>query len=121
MRTRVTGILLTLSLTTAVQAQWESWRGPQQNGVSTETGFVKSWKIDGQNHLWSQPVPGRSTPVVHQGLVFVLTRGSEGVTSHEQLVAFDADTGEIVWRDQFNVFHSSGAQPTGSLKGRGGV
>ena len=106
LRSTLTALAL-LFFVSPAEAQWESWRGPQQNGVSTETGFVERWKIDGENFLWSRPVPGRSTPVVHRGRVFVIARGGEGVTSHERVVAFDADSGETVWEDTFNVFHTT--------------
>jgi outer membrane protein assembly factor BamB len=107
MRIIVTGIVVAVLATTAAQAQWESWRGPQSNGVSTETGFIDSWSVGGENHLWTQPFPGRSTPVVHDGLVFILARGSSGLTSHERVVAFDAETGKVAWSDSFNVFHTT--------------
>ena len=67
-------------------------------GTSSEVGLPSSWSRDGENLIWRQEFIGRSTPVVHNGRVFVTGRAGEGPTRHELLAAFDADTGEPLWQ-----------------------
>jgi len=31
---------------------WPAWRGPQQDGVSTEIDLVSSWSTGGENMIW---------------------------------------------------------------------
>ena len=45
--------LLPLLLALPVPAEdWPQWRGPKRNGVSEETGLVKSWTSNGPPILW---------------------------------------------------------------------
>ena len=34
---------------------WPQWRGPNRDGISKETGILKSWPEDGPKILWSAP------------------------------------------------------------------
>ena len=84
---------------------WPSWRGPEQTGVSRETGLVDSWSPEGENLLWKAPVGGRSTPIVLNGRVYVITLGGkEKLHRHERVICLDAETGELIWEHGFNVF-----------------
>ena len=33
-------------------ADWPQWRGPQRNGVSSETGLLKEWPKEGPRLVW---------------------------------------------------------------------
>jgi len=33
-------------------ADWPQWRGPNRDGVCSETGLLKSWPADGPKLLW---------------------------------------------------------------------
>ena len=84
---------------------WPSWRGSEQNGASREIGLVDSWSAEGENLLWKAPVGGRSTPIVMNGRVCIITLGGEDKLHwHERVVCLDAETGEIIWEHGFNVF-----------------
>ena len=49
------------ALSTGVGADWASWRGPDHNGISRETGLVESWDPEsGTNVLWESPIGGRA-------------------------------------------------------------
>jgi outer membrane protein assembly factor BamB len=37
----------------AIAADWPQWRGPTRDGLSTETGLLKSWPSSGPKVLWS--------------------------------------------------------------------
>ena len=73
---------------------WPNWRGPNQDGVSTDTGLVDSWASGGPKKLWEQELGGGySSMVVSQGrLVTLSKRGTE-----ETIECFDAWNGEPLW------------------------
>lgn len=87
-----------------VASDWPSWRGPNQNGASSETGLVSNWSVNGENLLWKADFIGRSTPVVMNGRVYVIGRAGEGLTRQEVVACFDANTGKQLWEHRFNVF-----------------
>ena len=39
---------------------WPSWRGPEQNGISRETGLPGEWDFDGENLLWKSTELGHA-------------------------------------------------------------
>ena len=86
---------------------WPAWRGPFQDGTAAETGLVEAWTPGGPGQAWRAAFTGRSTPVVLDGRVFVTGRAGRDVTEQEQVAAFDAATGELLWEDRFNVFHTT--------------
>ena len=51
---------------------WPQWRGPQLNGVSTETGLPLKWTAD-SNVAWKLPLPEWSgaTPIVWGNSIFL--------------------------------------------------
>ncbi len=88
----------------AFAADWPSWRGPHQNGASTETGLVSTWSVNGDNLIWKANFVGRSTPVVMNGRVYVIGRAGEGLSRQEVVACFDANDGKQLWEHRFNVF-----------------
>lgn len=81
-----------LSLTAA---DWPQWRGPQRDGVCTETGLLQQWPEGGPELLWSSTNLGRgySSPII-VGERIVLT-GDVGDELH--LFALDL-AGRLIWR-----------------------
>ena len=49
---------------------WLNWRGPHQNGTSSETGLPD--KVDVKTALWTADFPGASTPVVANGRLYIM-------------------------------------------------
>jgi len=51
---------------------WPQWRGPQLNGISTETGLPLKWTAE-SNIAWKLPLPEWSgaTPIVWGDLIFL--------------------------------------------------
>src|SRR4051812_23351552 len=37
---------------------WPNWRGPRFDGISRETGLVKSWPADGPKLAWKKELTG---------------------------------------------------------------
>lgn len=110
-----TAMVFAMSLFTSVHAQdWAGWRGPHQNGVSDETNLVTNWSFeDRDNVLWTADVGGRATPIVLNGRVYLNCRTHHDITdpeeliyAGEQVICWDAATGDELWRDVFNVFQT---------------
>ena len=73
-RARLAAVLLVaLILTVAVRAEdWPQWRGPNRDGVWSETGILETFPPNGLKILWRAPVGiGFSSPVVADGRVYV--------------------------------------------------
>ena len=99
--------LLSLTAAAATAAPVEGWlhmRGPLQTGVSLEKQLPD--KILTEDALWTADLPGRSTPTVANGRIFVVGHLGEGANLQEGVFCFDADTGEKLWERKFNDFLS---------------
>lgn len=112
---RVGGLLLLLAAAPLVAAEskdpldWPQWRGPEQNGISRETGLIDSFDPEtGENVLWKNEKLGTiSTPIIMNGKLYVLCRSEPGTTREgEKVVCADAATGKILWENVFNVYLS---------------
>ncbi len=91
---------------------WPNWRGPEQNGISRETGLIGSWDPDAPgsegNVLWKNAeLGGISTPIVMRGKLYTLVRSDPGTSKEgEKVVCVDAATGKKIWENKNNVFLS---------------
>ena len=75
--------------------EWTQWRGPNRDGISHETGFLKSWPEDGPNVLWRVPIgDGFSAIAISQGRIYTMSAESDG----EFVICLDASNGEEIWR-----------------------
>jgi len=90
----------------ATGSAWATWRGPHQDGVSSETGLPGRWEIDGENHRWSRPIGGRGTPVIAGGRIYVFAHEGDGIDRQELLVCLDEATGRRRWTRRFSDFLS---------------
>jgi outer membrane protein assembly factor BamB len=87
-------------------ADWPEWRGPARTGVSTETGLPSAWSPAGENLAWKAPYGGRSSPVVFGDRLYLQNTSGAGATMQERLMAFNADTGKLLWEHKYNLFTS---------------
>jgi outer membrane protein assembly factor BamB len=86
---------------------WSFWRGPEQTGVSRDTGLPDKFNAaTGDNVVWKAAFGGRTTPIVQKGHVYLINRVGEGVTQQERVMAVDEKTGKVAWEHKFLVFHS---------------
>jgi outer membrane protein assembly factor BamB len=90
---------------------WPTWRGPQQNCVSTETGLVEKWDPNGgpgSNLLWKRKeFAGRCTPIVLRGKLYTIIHDRPDTPDEgEKVICADAATGDIVWEHPMNVYLS---------------
>lgn len=76
----VVAALVPLRSQAAPKSNWSAWRGPEGNGVSTETNVPMEWSGT-KNVKWKTPILGRghSSPIVWDNRIF-LTTDVEGDT-----------------------------------------
>jgi outer membrane protein assembly factor BamB len=74
---------------------WPQWRGVNRDGISPETGLLKSWPAEGPKLLWKAQglSEGFSAAAVVKGRVY--TQGQRG--EKEYVMALDDATGKKVW------------------------
>lgn len=85
---------------------WLNWRGPEQNGVSRETGLKEFWRQPDPKPLWELPLSSRGAPVLANGRLYVLGYQGAGADLQEVLLCANAETGQKVWEVRFNDFLS---------------
>src|SRR3954454_15767188 len=92
-------VLLLVLVTVSTAADWPQWLGPKRNGGTTEK--VLPWK-DKPEVVWRAPVGnGYSSPVVAGGRGFIHARGADKAKGEEEVVALDAATGKVLWKDTY--------------------
>jgi len=92
--------LLVLALAPNTQASaWPQWRGPNRDGISPETGLLKTWPEAGPKLLWQADNigSGYSTPAVVGDRLYVLS--NEGL-DNEFVLALSVGSGEKLWSTQ---------------------
>jgi outer membrane protein assembly factor BamB len=98
---RISFVILTANLIACVgacwAAEWPQYRGPNQDGISSERLNV-SWGPDGPPTLWKAPMnSGFSSFAVSGGKAFTQVVRSKETESREVCVALDAATGKELW------------------------
>jgi outer membrane protein assembly factor BamB len=77
---------------------WPCWRGPNHDGISRETGFLKEWPKDGPRRLWKADLSGGfSSFVVASGRVFTQTKEK----NEEVILCLDVARGKELWRHRY--------------------
>jgi outer membrane protein assembly factor BamB len=90
-------LLITLCASAARADDWPQWLGPKRDGTTAEK--VAPWK-EAPKVAWRKPVEKAfSCPVVADGRVFI--HSSVKDKDAEEVIAFDAVSGEVKWRDSY--------------------
>jgi len=103
----------------ASAADWPNWRGPNHNGISSETGWVTTWPKEGPKVLWKASIgTGFSSMAVSSGRVYAMGN----INGNDILYCFDADTGKEIWRQSylcplFPESHEGGPAATPTVAG----
>jgi outer membrane protein assembly factor BamB len=84
---------------------WVRWRGPDLNGISSETGWLAKWPDDGPKRLWKAKVgTGFSSVSVANGKVYTLGNSGRGKGEEKDTVfCFDAATGKAIWSHAYEA------------------
>jgi outer membrane protein assembly factor BamB len=79
-------------------SDWPNWRGPHYDGISRETGLLKTWPADGPKVLWQSAVTGGySSVAVSHGRLFTQTQEK----GEEVILCLDAATGNKLWEFRY--------------------
>lgn len=103
-------LILTLAVSATVANDWPSWRGPNRDDLSTETGLLKSWPEGGPKKLWTSSDAG----IGYSGMSVVgevlYTMGADSGTADGQefLIAINTSTGEKIWQVPVGKFLENG-------------
>jgi len=104
--------------TNALAGDWIHWRGPEETGLSRDTGLPSEWEPfqpGRDNLIWKAPVGYRSTPIIMGGKMYVIAAmgevphpqsEAEKLVTGERIVCMDIKDGKVLWERHFNVFLS---------------
>ncbi len=110
MKRIVGGLLLSTTLLgapawAAPVTGWLSWRGPDQTGVTRETGLPTRIQ-SAEDALWVADWGGGSTATLANGHLYIMGFQGTGADLQEGLACLDPETGKILWTRAFNDFLS---------------
>ncbi|MBI5093456.1 MAG: PQQ-like beta-propeller repeat protein [Candidatus Hydrogenedentes bacterium] len=97
-------LVTTHAFNAMAQADWPSFRGPDHDGKSPDTGLLKEWPAEGPKLLWRAPDIGKGYSSVSIGGGAIFITGDVG----DKLVIFALDMdGKLKWKKD--------AAPAGAL------
>lgn len=77
---------------------WPAFRGPNRNGITTESDWTASWPAEGPRRLWTAEVGlGYSAVSVDDGRAYTLGNRD----GQETVYCFDAATGREYWKHTY--------------------
>jgi outer membrane protein assembly factor BamB len=98
------GFFLGHSNLRAAPTGWFNWRGPNQNGTSSEKNLPVD--LDASHPLWTADFPGQSTAVACNGRIYIMGYLGQGPDLSEGVACFDANTGQKLWQKLYLDFLS---------------
>ena len=99
----VLGLLLVAA--GAAATGWPQWRGPNRDGVWTESGILTTFPAAGLVPKWKVPVGfGYSSPIIANGKLYLSDLVVEKRTVHERVLCFNARSGKRVWVTQHDAY-----------------
>src|SRR5688572_14248574 len=92
-----------LGAQTAANGHWPQWRGPQRDGVSTDTGLLAAWPAGGPPKVLTATGLGAgfSSVAIAQGRIF--TMGDQ--TDAQYVIALDQAKGQRLWATRVGGRH----------------
>jgi outer membrane protein assembly factor BamB len=110
-----------------IAGDWPNWRGPDYNGISSETGWSSNWPKEGPKVLWKGSLgTGFSCIAVSNGRVYAMgNTGSKDLDEKEHkdvVFCFDEKTGKELWRHQYSCplnpkYYEGGPSATPTVEG----
>jgi outer membrane protein assembly factor BamB len=89
---------------TLFASDWPQWRGPDRDGVWTETGILESFPSNGLSPKWIAPVGfGYSSPIVEKDRVYVSDLIVEKRAVQERVLCLNGRSGKRIWLTQVDV------------------
>ncbi|MBN2316044.1 MAG: PQQ-binding-like beta-propeller repeat protein [Sedimentisphaerales bacterium] len=115
-------VIVTVSVSfcsTVEAADWPNYRGPNYDGISSESGLSTNWPAGGPKKLWGLSIgAGFATMSVSNGRVYAMGN----IDDHDILYCLDADTGKEIWKTSYpcpllNKNHEGGPCATPTVEG----
>ena len=92
---KIMAVMVALSVSSAVAADWPWIYGPKRDNTSDQKGVLRTWPKEGPKVLWTAPVGvGFGGPAVSGGNVYLLDRDEK---IGDTLRVFDLATGKEIW------------------------
>lgn len=91
---------------------WPSWRGPEANGHTPETGLPRRWTKD--SVTWKTPLKGsgHSSPTIWGQRIFLTTALKDG--RQRMVLCLDRNDGTVLWE---RIAWSGQPEPTHDMNG----
>ena len=111
-------VMVALSVTTAVAADWPWIYGPKRDNTSDQKGLLRTWPEEGPKVLWTAPVGiGFGGPAVSDGKVYLLDREeASGTRSESSTSPLARNSGRFAY-DAPGAFMFAGSRTTPTLDG----
>src|SRR5262245_2667511 len=92
--------VLVLSIRASGPNDWQQWRGPNRDGVSAETGLLKTWPSDGPKLIWEfdKAGLGYSSFSIVGDTLYTMGSANEQNGNEEFVLAINVATGKETWR-----------------------
>jgi len=109
----VLGLISLVAASGAQADDWPQFRGPNRDGISTETGLLREWPSEGPQELWRRDLgAGYSAVSIVGDTLYTMFSDESG----EYAIALAASDGSELWRhrldDQFTSGHGHGPRAT---------
>jgi outer membrane protein assembly factor BamB len=83
---------------------WPQFRGVNRDGISPETGLLKSWPESGPKEVWRVAIgEGYSAIAIVGDRLYTMYADRDGEEDVEFAAAFDTGTGKEVWRTRIGL------------------
>ena len=103
---------------TTKAADWPQWRGPNRDGVCTETGLLKSWPEEGPKLLWELTGLGKgySSLTIVGGRLYTMGDVLLGSENVQCVLAYDLSTRRRLWAAEVGPIHNDGPRCTPTVE-----
>ncbi len=103
-------LILAIFGTVAKSDDWPSWRGPNRDDISAETGLLQEWPAGGPEKVWTSRDAGLGYSGFSTSNGVLFTMGADGATeeSNEFVIALNAETGEKIWQQNVGNYLDNG-------------
>jgi outer membrane protein assembly factor BamB len=104
---------------TAQAADWPNYRGPNYDGISSETGWSAIWPKTGPKVLWKASIgTGFASMAVSNGKVYAMGN----IDDTDYVYCFDAASGKEIWKKSYPCpiyakMHEGGPCATPTVEG----
>ena len=85
----------------AAKGHWSTWRGPNRDGLSAETGLLSSWQERGPTLAWKVKGLGNglSSVAVTEGRIYTMGKRDGTI----KMIALNSKDGAKIWESEISV------------------